>query len=176
MAKTSKLEPGNLVLVRRKGFQEKHKILDRWESDPYEVIKQREDGLPVFVVVNNGRERVLHHNMLFLLKYRREIESNIDNLDESDRTAPEQFQGDAEMSDLEDQPVYQGPQTWSRTKALMKANLIMNKCFETDNAFEPSHEKETLSSLVNQFLFLQAACIYNFICDVIETGAHLSSY
>ena len=54
MAKTSKLEPGNLVLVRRKGFQEKHKILDRWESDPYEVIKQREDGLPVFFVVNNG--------------------------------------------------------------------------------------------------------------------------
>ena len=39
-----------------------------------------------------------------------------------------------------------------------------------------SHEKETLSSLVNQFLFLQTACIYNFICDVIETGAHLSSY
>ena len=54
MAKTSKLEPGDLVLVRRKGFQEKHKISDRWESDPYEVIKQREDGLPVFVVANNG--------------------------------------------------------------------------------------------------------------------------
>ena len=54
MVKTSKLEPGDLVLVRRKGFQEKHKILNRWESDPYEVIKQREDGLPVFVVVNNG--------------------------------------------------------------------------------------------------------------------------
>ena len=53
-AKTSKLEPGDLVLVRRKGFQEKHKISDRWESDPYDVIKQREDGLPVFVVANNG--------------------------------------------------------------------------------------------------------------------------
>ena len=113
-------------------------------------------------------------NMLFPLNYRRE--SNIDDLCESDRMAPEQIQGDAEMSDLEDQPVYQGPQAQSRTKALMKANLIMNKCLETDNAFEPSHEKETLSSLVNQFLFLQAACIYNFTCDVIETGAHLSSY
>ena len=53
-AETSKLEPGDLVLVWRKGFQEKHKISDRWESDPYEVIKQREDGLPVFVVTNNG--------------------------------------------------------------------------------------------------------------------------
>ena len=38
MAKTSKLEPGDLVLVRKKGFQEKHKISDRWESNPYEVI------------------------------------------------------------------------------------------------------------------------------------------
>ena len=102
-AKTSKLEPGDLVLVRRKGFQEKHKISDRWESDPYEVIKQREDGLPVFVVANNGREQVLHRNMLFLLNYQHEIEGNIDDLGESDRTAPEQIQGDAEMSDLEDQ-------------------------------------------------------------------------
>ena len=114
--------------------------------------------------------------MLFPLNYRREIEGNIDDLGKSDRMAPEQIQGDVEISDLEDQPVYQGPQTRSHTKALMKANLIMNECFENDNTFEPSHEKETLSSLVNQFLFLQAACIYNFICDVIETGAHLSSY
>ena len=114
--------------------------------------------------------------MLFLLHYWCEIESNIDDLGESDRTAPEQIQGDAEMSDLEDQPVYQGPQTQSHTKALMKANLIMNECFKNYNAFEPSHEIETLSSLVNQFLFLQAACIYNFICDVTETGSHLSSY
>ena len=114
--------------------------------------------------------------MLFLLNYRCEIESNTNNLGKSERTAPEQIQGDAEMSDLEDQPVYQGPQTQSQTKALMKTNLIMNECFENDKAFELSHEKETLCSLVNQFLFLQATCIYNFICDVIETGAHLSSY
>ena len=78
------------------------------------------------------------------------------------------------MSDLEDQPIYQGPQTRIHTKALMKANLIMNECFETYSAFEPHHGKET--SLVNQFFFLQAACVYNFICDMIETGAHLSSY
>ena len=58
----------------------------------------------------------------------------------------------------------------------MKANLIKNKCLETDSVFESCHGKETLSSLVNQFFFLQAACIYNFICDMIETGAHLSSY
>ena len=114
--------------------------------------------------------------MLFPLNYRHEIESNTNDLGKSERMAPEQIQGDAEMRDLEDQPVYQGPQTRSQTKALMKANLIMNECFENDNVFELSHEKETLRSLVNQFLFLQATCIYNFICDVIETEAHLSSY
>ena len=53
-AKSSKLEPGNLVLIQKKGFQEKHKISERWEKDPYEVMKQRQDGLPVFVVANNG--------------------------------------------------------------------------------------------------------------------------
>ena len=47
--------------------------------------------------------------MLFPLNYQHEIESNIDDLGKSDRMAPEQIQGDAEMSDLEDQPVYQGP-------------------------------------------------------------------
>ena len=115
------------------------------------MIKQREDGLPVFVVMNNGREQVLHRNMLFPLNYQCEIESNTNDLGESDKTAPEQIQGDADMSDPEDQPVYQGPQTRSRTKALMKVNLIMNECFENDNAFEPSHEKETLSSRLINF-------------------------
>ena len=159
-AKASKLEPGDLVLVRRKGFQEKHKIWDRWESDPYEVIKQREDGLPVFVVANNGQERVLHRNMLFPPNYWCEIESNTNDLGESERMTPEQIQEDAEMSDLEDQPVYQGPQTQSQTKALMKANLIMNECFKNDNAFELSHEKETLHSrLINFSSYKQLAFI-----------------
>ena len=53
-AKSSKLEPGDLILAQKKGFQEKHKILDRWEKDPYEVVRQRQDGLPVFVVANDG--------------------------------------------------------------------------------------------------------------------------
>ena len=54
-AKCSKLEPEDLVLVRKKGFQEKHKISDRWKQDPYEVVRQRQDRLSVFVT-NNGRE------------------------------------------------------------------------------------------------------------------------
>ena len=66
-AKCSKLLPGDLVLVRRKGFTLKHKIADKWESEPYEIVSQCFDGLPVYTVMRNDRERTLHHNMLFPL-------------------------------------------------------------------------------------------------------------
>ena len=66
-AKCSKLLPGDLVLVRRKGFTIKHKIADKWETEPYEIVSQRSDGLPVYTVVRDDRERTLHHNMLFPL-------------------------------------------------------------------------------------------------------------
>ena len=66
-AKCSKLLPGDLVLVRRKGFTSKHKIADKWESEPCEIVSQHSDGLPVYTVMRNDRERTLHHSMLFLL-------------------------------------------------------------------------------------------------------------
>ena len=104
--KSSKLEPGDLVLVKKKGFQEKHKIADLWEEDPYVVIKQRHDGLSVFVVANNGNEQILHCNMLFLLHYQHEIKGNIDDIGEfDDKRTPEQIQDDVQVSDTEDQPV-----------------------------------------------------------------------
>ena len=33
-AKCSKLLPGDLVLVKKKGFTSKHKIADKWETEP----------------------------------------------------------------------------------------------------------------------------------------------
>ena len=151
-----------MALVRKKGFQEKHKIADYWEKYPYEVVKQKQDGLPVLVVSNNGQERVLHHNMLFLLHYQCEAESNIDDIGEFDSEGtPEQIQDDVHFHDLEDQPVYEGPQTRSHTKALIKANLIMNKYFQIDKTFSPATSiarSELIGSLVGHFLYLQAAC------------------
>ena len=73
--------------------------------------------------------------MLFLLHYKCEIKSNIDDIGEfDDKRASEQIQDNVHMSDPEDQPLYEGPQTQSHTKALMKANLLMNKC-EVDETF-----------------------------------------
>ena len=37
-AKCSKLLPGDLVLVKKKGFTSKHKISDKWETEPYEMF------------------------------------------------------------------------------------------------------------------------------------------
>ena len=48
--KCSKLEVGDLILVRRKAFTGKHKITDHWENDIYRVVSLREDGIPVLVV------------------------------------------------------------------------------------------------------------------------------
>ena len=58
-ARCSKLLPGDLVLVKRKGFTLKHKIADKWESEPYEIVLQHLDGLPVYTVMRNDRERTL---------------------------------------------------------------------------------------------------------------------
>ena len=117
--------------------------------------------------------------MLFPLHYHHETESNIDDIGEFDRErTPEQIQDDVHMNDLEDQPAYEGPQTWSHTKALMKANLIMNKNFQIDDMFSPATlitRREPISSLVGQFLYLQTACIYNWFFDMVDARAHLSS-
>ena len=61
------LEPGDLVLVKWKGFTLKHKITDKWETEPYEIVSQRSDGLPVYTVMRNSCERTLHRNMLLPL-------------------------------------------------------------------------------------------------------------
>ena len=77
--------------------------------------------------------------MLFLLHYWHEIESNIDDIGKfDDKQTPEQIQDDVQVSDPEYQPIYQGPQTQSPTKALMKANLLMNECFQVDEMFSPA--------------------------------------
>ena len=116
--------------------------------------------------------------MLFLLHYRCEIGSNIYDIGEFDnRKTPEQIQDDFQMSDLEDQPAYKGPQTRSHTKALMKANLIMNECFQVDEMFllvMLTARREQISPLVGHFLYLQAACVYNWFYDLVEARALLS--
>ena len=135
-AKCSKLMPADLVLVKRKGFVTKHKIADKRETKPYEIVSQCSDGLPVYTVTRNGRERTLHRNMLFPLALRRDSGSILPSLAEFENTEnPDMDQVDNfSNSDGEvGQPAYEGPQTRSHTRKLMKANCLMANLFDVES-------------------------------------------
>ena len=63
------LRNGDLVLVRINKFGTDHKIADKWEQDPWEVLSQRDDS-PLLTIrnVTTNEIRELHRNMLFLLR------------------------------------------------------------------------------------------------------------
>ena len=141
----SKLDQNDIVLVRKTGFQSKHKIVDRWEIDFYKVISQR-DNLPVYLVRNlsNNKERDLHQNMLYPVQFGLDSEVN-NNSDASDESVTNQNLDDGSpdvsvsaVLDETNSPIYHGPQTRSRTKCLTKANIMMNELFDVNSCFVPS--------------------------------------
>ena len=183
-AKHSKLVPGDLVLVRRKGFTMKHKIADKWESEPYEIVSQCSDGLPVYTVSRNGRERTLHRNMLFPLAIRRDSESTLSKLAEFEHAEnPDQDQVD-NFSNIDgevEQPIYEGPQTWSHTRKLMKANCLMADLFDVETSefcdgmpdvLMITTGVESFRTLILQFWYKQAFMFYSVCCDLVEAGVH----
>ena len=85
--KCTKLDLGDLVLVRQKAFKQKHKINDRWENTPYCVIECTSRHLPVYKVQLVGeitRFRVLHRNLLFPLAMRNETDEKQQNVEEKE--------------------------------------------------------------------------------------------
>ena len=131
-------------MVRQKGFPEKHKVVDWWEKDYYEVISQKPNGIPVFVIKSLGKdkmERTLHRNMLYPLSF--QIQTEHDQHDDVDHESLVGDQLESVDDSLEDHPIQQGPMTYSHTKALMKANLLMSEHFGIDKSFCP---KKTVQS------------------------------
>ena len=63
------LRKGDLVLVRINKFSTDHKIADKWEQDPWEVLSQKDDS-PLLTIKNvtTNEIRELHRNMLFPLR------------------------------------------------------------------------------------------------------------
>ena len=54
------VQTGDRVLVKALAFDGKHKLADRWEEDPYVVLSQPNQDIPVFVVQREsggGRKR-----------------------------------------------------------------------------------------------------------------------
>jgi len=85
--KGTSLGCGDLVLVKKVTFDEgKHKLADKWEDKPYEVLKKM-DGSPVYEVRSQsgkGRIRKLHRNML--LPIGRKEDSSTSESEESDES------------------------------------------------------------------------------------------
>ena len=187
-AKGSKLLPGDLVLVKKKGFTSKHKIADKWETALCEIVSQRSDGLPVYTLICNDRERTLHHNMLFPLGLQHDSESILSNTGESENPrnpVVDQVDNFPIVDGEVDQPIYEGPQTQSHTKKLMKANLLMDQLFEVDNEeicdgkddivdFDEhlKYALELIRDLILQFWYQQVFTVYMVCCDLAEAGAH----
>ena len=176
------------MLVRKKGFTSKHKIADKWETEPYEIVSQRSDGLPVFTVMHNDREKTLHRNMLFPLGIRRDIDCiSADNIDSEllrDPVAEQVNESQSEGGEV-DQSIYEGPQTRSRTRKLAKANLLLDDLFDistgevcdditdiTDLGDEHPICNESIKELILQFWFYQVQTIYDFYCDLVDAGTH----
>ena len=57
------------MLIRVNKFGTDHKIADKWEQDPWEVVSQR-DNFPLLTIKNvtTNEIRELHQNMLFPLR------------------------------------------------------------------------------------------------------------
>ena len=63
------LRKGDLVLVQINKFGIDHKIADKWEQDPWEVLSQKDDS-PLLTIKNVTTKEIreLHRNMLFPLR------------------------------------------------------------------------------------------------------------
>ena len=84
------LHPGDRVLVKIVAHEGKHKLADKWEDDPYRIVRQPNSGIPVYVVEKEsgqGRKRTLHRNLLLPIGDLPEV------TDERKRPAPRQRKG-----------------------------------------------------------------------------------
>ena len=153
------------------------------ETEPYELVSQRSDGLPIYTVFRNDRERTLHHNMLFPLGLWCDTESILDDTGESENSGnpvEEQVDNFPIIDGEVDQPIYEGPQTQSHTKQLMKANVLMDQMFDIHSGeicddivdvVKMSEEPvESIKDLILQFWYQQAFTVYMVCCDLAEVG------
>ena len=127
----TKLEPGDLVLVRQKAFLEKHKIQDRWE-----VLAQIRPVALIFKVARDGeaKSRTLRRNMLLPLLQRVESDLVVDNQSgNASSPVPDEI-GQSQLVVDEKDPPSGGPVTRDKARkmglCLAKANQLMHQLFD----------------------------------------------
>ena len=89
--KCAVLKEGDLVLIRINVHGADHKIADKWEQAPCEVVSTRTD-LPLIMMRNTatGEVRELHRNILYPLRM-------VDRNDEGENAAPVLAKGNIVM-------------------------------------------------------------------------------
>ena len=125
--------------------------------------------------MKNDRERTLHHNMLFPLGLQRETESvliDIGGSANSGNPVPEQVDNFPTSDGEVDQPVYKGPQTWSHTRNLMKANILMDQMFDVEESSitNKAAQSESFRDLILKFWYQQVFAVYMVCCGLVEAG------
>ena len=123
--------------------------------------------------------------MLFLLGLWHDFESILPDIHESEsRGNPdlEQVDNFPTADGKIDQPVYEGPQTQSHTKKLMKANLLLDNLFDLESSeicdntvavMEFNKEPvESMRDLILQFWYQQLYTVYLVCCDLAEARTH----
>ena len=156
----SKLEPGDLVLVKRFGFKGKHKIQDRWENQIYEVLESCHSSPLVFRVRKEdgtGKIRILHRNLLLPLKTRileDETPQEPENSNQSDEPV-ESIQDDQEdlpvdeeysQSPSDDDEPSVSTRPWTRSQGpppVLVGTKSLSKC--SHNSPAPTSHTDVLS-------------------------------
>ena len=78
-------------------------------------------------------------------------------------------------SDAEvDWPIYEGPQTQSHTRNLMKANILMDQMFDIQESSSDiiCIPHESIRDLILEFWYQQVFTVYMICHDLAEAGTH----
>ena len=104
--------------------------------------------------------------------------AEFENLENPDLSQVDNFsKSDGEV----DQPVYEGPQTRSHTRNLMKANVLMNNLFDVQSGeicdeipefIMVDDKPKSLKDLILEFGYQQVFMLYCVCCDLAEAGTH----
>ena len=103
--KGTHLQIDYLVLVKRVALKGTHKIQNKWEPEEYVVLEQPNKSVPEYKVkpVGNGKERVLHRNMLLPLGIKFVSEDDSDIESDQRESESEQCQVERQISKTEPQ-------------------------------------------------------------------------
>ena len=153
--KCTKLEPGDLVLVRQKAFRENIKSVTDGKIHMIECIGGHLPVSKVQLVGETTRSRVLHRNLLFPLAMRKKSEEKQQNMEEKEPklTDPED---ENDASSAEQINNYEGAITRSKTKRIENVLLLKANILRSNHINDKSIHQNTIYSYVNTFFIKES--------------------